>query len=197
LVGDLLASITIMKALPQSYSLDMQDLTPLLWDAVDQTRVSVKAMSKLISAIKPKPDVMLKRVDVGFAAATELADTLVRRSGLAFREAHAAVGRMIAKAVKEGKSQQNLKVEDLKDASREVLGKEIQISEEEFKGALDASKCVEARALIGGPAPRAIKSQLDLLKRTNKMHEKIAHTRMKAITKSEAKLLKEARRISK
>ena len=186
-----------MKALPQSYSLDMQDLTPLLWDAVDQTRVSVKAMSKLISAIEPKSDVMLKRVDVGFAAATELADTIVRRSGLAFREAHAAVGRMIAKAVKEGKSQQNLKVEDLKDASREVLGKEIQISEEEFKGALDANKCVDARALIGGPAPRAIKSQLDLLKRTSKMHEKIAHTRMKAITKSEAKLLKEARRISK
>ena len=197
LVGDLLASLTIMKALPQSYSLDMQDLTPLLWDAVDQTRGSVKAMSKLISAIEPKPDVMLRRVDVGFAAATELADTLVRRSGLAFRDAHASVGRMIAKAVKEGKSQQNLKVEDLKDASKEVLGKEIQISEEEFREALDASKCVEARAVIGGPAPRAIKSQLDLLKRTNKIHEKIAHTRMRAITKSEAKLLKEVRRISK
>jgi argininosuccinate lyase len=197
LAGDLLASLAIMKALPQSYSLDMQDLTPLVWDAVDQTRVSVKAMSKLISAIEPKSDVMLKRVDVGFAAATELADTLVRRSGLAFREAHAAVGGMVAKAVKEGKSQQNLKVEDLKDASKEVLDKEIQISEEEFKVALDVSKCVEARELIGGPAPRAIKSQLDLLKRTNKMHEKITRTRTKAITKSETKLLKEVRRISK
>lgn len=197
LVGNLLASLTIMKALPQSYSLDMQDLTPLVWDAVDQTRGSLKAMSKLVSAIEPKSDVMLKRVDMGFAAATELADTLVRRSGLAFREAHAAVGRMIAKAVKEGKSQQNLKVEDLKDASREVLGKEIQISEEEFRGALDIRKCVEARAVIGGPASRAIKSQLDLLKRTNKTHERIAQTRMKAIKKSETRLLKEVRRITK
>jgi len=197
LAGDLLGALTIMKALPQSYSLDMQDLTPLLWDAIDQTCDSVKVMSKLTGAIEPKPDVMLKRVEEGFAAATELADILVRRAGLAFREAHTVVGRMIAKAVKEGKSQQSLKVEDLRDAGREVLNKEIQISEEEFKGALDVSKCVEARALLGGPASKAVKSQLDGLKRATKTHEKIMRTRMKAITKAETKLLKEVKRISK
>ena len=197
LAGDLLGALTIMKALPQSYSLDMQDLTPLLWDAVDQTRDSVEVMSKLIGAIEPKSDVMLKRAEGGFAAATELADMLVRRAGLAFREAHAVVGKMITKAVKESKSQQDLKVEDLQDVSKEVLGKEIPIIEEEFNGALDVVKCVEARTLIGGPAPKAVKSQLDGMKRATKTHEKIVHTRMKAIKKSETKLLKEVRRISK
>jgi len=197
LAGDLLGALTIMKALPQSYSLDMQDLTPLLWDAVDQARDSVKVMSKLIGAIEPKSDVMLKRAEGGFAAATELADTLVRRAGVAFREAHAVVGRMIAKAVKEGKPQQALKVEDLRDASREVLGREIQISEEEFKEALDVGKCVEARASLGGPASKAMKSQLDGLKRAAKTHGKIVGTRMKGITKAETKLLKEVKRISK
>jgi len=197
LAGDLLGGLTIMKALPQSYSLDMQDLTPLLWDAVDQTRDSVEVMSKLIGAIEPKSDVMLKRAEGGFAAATELADALVRRAGLAFREAHAVVGRMIAKAVKEGRPQQALKVEDVLDASREVLGREIQISVEEFKGALDVGKCVEARASLGGPASKAVKSQLDGLKRAAKTHGKIVSTRMKAITKAETKLLKDVRRISK
>ena len=197
LAGDLLGALTIMKALPQSYSLDMQDLTPLLWDAVDQTCNSVEVMSKLIGAIKPKSDVMLKRAEGGFAAATELADTLVRSAGLAFREAHAVVGKMIAKAIKEGKSQQALKVEDLQDAGKEVLDKKIQISEEEFNGALDINKCVEARALLGGPAPKAMKVQLDGLKGTAKIQEKIRHTRMKAITKAETKLLKEVRKMFK
>jgi len=44
-IGDLIGALSIIKALPQSYNLDMQDLTPLLWDAVDQARDSVKVMS--------------------------------------------------------------------------------------------------------------------------------------------------------
>jgi argininosuccinate lyase len=197
LAGDLLGALTIMKALPQSYSLDMQDLTPMLWDAVDQTRSSIRAMSKLMSAIEPKPDVMRRRAEEGFATATELADVLVRRAGLAFREAHAVVGRMIAKAVKEGKSQQALRVEDLQDAGQEVLGKGIQINVEEFKGALDVDKCIESRVLPGGPAPKAIKAQLKGLKKAAKKHGKIMRTRMRTIKKAEAKLLKEIRRRSK
>ncbi len=197
LAGDLLGALTIMKALPQSYNLDMQDLTSMLWDAVDQTRDSVRAISKLMGAIEPKPDVMRKRAEEGFAAATELADVLVRRAGLAFREAHAVVGRMIAKAVKEGKSQQALGVEDLQGASQKVLGKGIQISVEEFRGALDFDKCVEAKVLSGGPAPKAIKAQLNGLKKVTKKHEKIMRTRMRTIKKAEAKLLKEVRRRSK
>lgn len=197
LAGDLLGALTIMKALPQSYSLDMQDLTPLLWDAVDQTRDSVRAMSKLVGSIEPNPAVMRKRAEAGFAAATELADVLVRKAGLAFREAHAAVGRMIAKAVKGGKSQRALKVEDLQDAGQEVLGKKIQIGAEEFKRVLDVDKCVEARILLGGPAPKAVKIQLKGLKKAAKKYEKIVHTRMRTIRKAETKLLREVRRRSK
>jgi len=197
LAGDLLGALTIMKALPQSYSLDMQDLTPMLWDAVDQTRDSVRAMSKLMGAIEPKSDVMRKRAEDGFATATELADVLVRRAELAFREAHAVVGRMIAKAVKEGKSLKALKVENLQDASQEVLGKGIQISMEEFNGALNIDKCVETRVLPGGPAPKSVKAQLNGLKKAAKKYEKIMSTRMRTIKKAETKLLREVGRRSK
>jgi len=62
---------------------------------------------------------------------------------------------------------------------------------------LDVGKCVEARASLGGPASKAMKSQLDGLKRAAKTHGKIVGTRMKGITKAETKLLKEVKRISK
>ncbi|MDI6819644.1 MAG: argininosuccinate lyase [Candidatus Hodarchaeaceae archaeon] len=194
LTGNLVGALAVMKALPQSYNLDLQDLTPLLWDAIDQTRDSLKAMSKLMGAIEPKPEVMRERAEMSFATATELADTLVRRAGLAFRDAHAVVGRMVARAVKEHKSPRALSIEDLQAACREILGKGISLTEKEFKEAWDAEKCVEARGTLGGPAPKVIKGQINQLRRAVKNREKLVRARARAIAKAETKLLKDVRR---
>ncbi|MCS7131832.1 MAG: hypothetical protein NZ934_03790, partial [Hadesarchaea archaeon] len=172
----------------------LQELTPFLWDAVDQTLDSVKIMSKLMSKIKPKPDVMRKRAQEGFAAATELADLLARRAGIAFRGAHAAVGRMIARAIVEGKSPDALTLDDLQTACREVLGVEVQLTEEEFKSALNVEKCIEVRPTTGGPAPRSVREQIKQLKRAAKTREKLRRARSKAIEKAEQKLLREVKR---
>ena len=192
--GDLFAALTIMKGLPQSYNLDLQDLTPLLWDAIDSTKESVRVMSRVMEMIKPKPEVMKKRAEGGFTSATELADTLVRATGMTFRDAHAVVGRMISKAVKEGKTPSKLTVSDLKAASRELLGKEVELSQEELKAALDIELCVKARSLPGGPAPKAMREQLNSLRKNARGLERLTKARMKGISKAEARLMKEAKR---
>lgn len=194
LSGDLIGALSVMKALPQSYSLDLQELTPLLWNAVDQTLDSVRIMSKLVGAIKPKPDIMRKRAQEGFAMATELADLLVRKAGVAFREAHAAVGRMVARAIEEGKSPDALTLDDLQAACREILGKEVQLTEDEFRSAFNLDKCIEARGTIGGPSPRSVREQIKQLRRAAKNREKLRKAKARAIEKAEEKLLKEVRR---
>ena len=195
--GDLFAALTIMKGLPQSYNLDMQDLTPLLWDALNHTKESAKVMSRMLGAIAPKPEVMRKRAEESFASATELADTLVRVAGMAFRDAHAVVGRMISKAVREGKTPSKLTVDDLGVASRELLGKEIRLTDEEFRAALDPELCVKARSLLGGPAPRAMNEQLNSLRKAARGLERLTKARIKGISKAEARLVKEAKRRSR
>jgi len=192
--GDLFAALTIMKGLPQSYNLDMQDLTPLLWDSVDHTKESVRVMSRMLGAIKSKPEVMRKRAEEGFASATELADTLVRATGMAFRDAHAIVGRMIKKAIKEGKTPSKLTMSDLKAASRELLGKDVQLTEEEFRAALDIELCVKSRSLPGGPAPKAMREQLNSLRKAARGLGRLTKARIKGISKAEARLVKEAKR---
>jgi argininosuccinate lyase len=195
-LGNLSGALAVMKALPQSYNLDLQDLTPLLWNSVDETRDSAGVMARLIGAIEPKRETMRKRAEGGFAAATELADMLVRKVGLAFRDAHAIVGRMVARASKEGRGPGELNIEDLRVTSKEVLDKEIRLTLEELREALDLDKCITARVLPGGPAPKAVKEQLKFLKRDVKYRTKLLRARRRAIAKAEMKLLKEAKRRS-
>jgi argininosuccinate lyase len=191
-LGNLAGALAMMKALPQAYNLDFQELTPLLWSSVDDARESAEVMTKLISAIKPKQEAMRKRAENNFAIATELADTLVRKAGLNFRGSHAIVGRMVAETTEKGRVATDMNLEDLRAASKEILGKEVNISKEELEEALDISKCIAARELPGGPAPKAVKDQLKLLKSEAKNYSKLVSARKRAINKSEVKLLKEA-----
>jgi argininosuccinate lyase len=193
-VGDLMGALFVMKALPQSYSLDFQELTPLLWDTVDQAKVTLEVISRVVSAVKPKRGVMHKRAEEEFAAATELADVLVREAGLSFRDAHAVVGKMVAEALKAGKSARELTVDDLQAAGRRVLRKGIQLAKGKLGRALDLEECVKKRSLPGGPAPGAVRKQLNQLKKVVEKNRKVISGRKKMFTKAEKSLLKSARR---
>ncbi|KUO43253.1 MAG: hypothetical protein APU95_00075 [Hadesarchaea archaeon YNP_N21] len=189
-IGDLFGAFEIMKALPQSYSLDMQDLTPLLWDAMDMTAESLKVMSKLVAGIKPNPVQMRRNAERGFSTATELADELTRISDMSFREAHAVVGRMVAKAIERGKNPQDITLEDLIEAHVEVLGKKVEIDETKLRDALNAQKFVEARNLPGGPSPKEVKRQISRLKKLKQRLREATKTKLKQIEMADERLLK-------
>jgi len=187
-LGELSGGISLMKSLPQSYSLDLQELTPMLWNAVDRTKSTLRVMSKLVRGIKPKPEVMFGRVESGYATATDLADTLVQVADLPFRDAHAVVGRMIANALREGKPLGKLSLEDLKASSREIVGREVKISEEEFKKALNPEESVRSRTLPGGPAPKSVKRQIDRTRKAVENLKKTVASREKALSEAEKNL---------
>ena len=194
-VGNLAGALSLLKALPQAYDLDLQELTPLLWNSVDEVSTSVGVLKRLIGAIKPKKEVMRERAERGFSVATELADTLVREAGLSFRDAHSVVGRLVARAIEDDKSTKELTVDDLRKASREVLGREISLRPEKWKAALDVDSCVASRAALGGPAPKSVRKQLKSFRLKSKQRSIIIKHWRNAINDSEVKLLKEARRM--
>lgn len=158
--GNLIGALGIMKSLTQAYNLDLQELTPLLWDSVDQTKESLDVIKDLVSGLEPKPENMKKNAQEGFAASTELANTLVRESEIPFRKAHQIVGRLSAKAIEEGKKLHELTLEDLNEASKDAVGEEVQIPEDKLEESLDLEKCVESRELVGGPSPKSVKESL-------------------------------------
>jgi argininosuccinate lyase len=84
----------MLKALPLAYNRDLQEDKEPLFDAVDQVKLALAAMSGLLATVRFERKRMQAAADSPFLAATDLAEWLVGR-GTPFREAHALVGGLV------------------------------------------------------------------------------------------------------
>jgi argininosuccinate lyase len=109
---------------------------------------------------------MAQRAEQGWITVTELADTLARDHGVPFRSGHAVASAFIA-AARSGPERPLSGM--LRDASREVLGREILYDEAALTEVLSPWHFVEVRKTLGGPASsetaRACRASHDLLNR--------------------------------
>src|SRR6516165_9079392 len=81
-----------------------------------------------------------------FLTVTELADTLVRREGISFREAHG----MVAEAVRAcGDNDEPTAI----SRALKSIHPSLRLTEEEVVRALDPEHFVHVRNIVGGPAP--------------------------------------------
>jgi argininosuccinate lyase len=160
IIGALQALLIVMKGLPLAYSKDMQEDKEGAFDSLDSLSLCVAAMAGMIRDMKVNRDRMKAAAGAGFSTATDLADWLVRRLNLPFREAHHVTGRVVALAEGRGVGLEELTLADLQ-------GVEPRISNEVFE-VLGVDKSVESRTSYGGTAPdnvrRAAQSWLDCLK---------------------------------
>ena len=146
--GDLVALLTLMKSQPLAYNKDNQEDKEPLFDAVDTLGDCLAAMLALIPNIEVRAEAMRSAALEGFTTATDLADYLVRK-GVPFRDAHAAVGRVVAYALDQGTSLDALSL----DILRELVGPVV---DADVFGVLDVDGSVAARSHIGGTAPEAV-----------------------------------------
>ncbi len=159
--GDLVSALTIYKALPYSYNIDLQEISPHLLNAIKITRDSVCIMADTIDTMQVKIDVMKAATAVGFITATELSDTMVRITKIPFRTAHQIVGALAMDGDKPV-------LERIDAISTKILGKrlsDMSLTQEAIDKALDVEKNIRVRSIRGGPSPdeceRMIKSRRD------------------------------------
>jgi argininosuccinate lyase len=100
-IGDLTGFLATMKSLPLAYNRDLQEDKEPLFDALDTLRLGLGAMAGLYRTLVFDADRMRSAADSPFAAATDLAEFLVR-SGMPFREAHAIVGALVRSSLQDG-----------------------------------------------------------------------------------------------
>ncbi|HIJ96222.1 MAG TPA: argininosuccinate lyase [Desulfuromonadales bacterium] len=96
--GNLMAMLTVMKSLPLAYNKDMQEDKEPLFDTIDTVKGSLKIFADMIREMRVNVGSMATAAGQGFSTATDVADYLVRK-GLAFRDAHEAVGKAVAYCV--------------------------------------------------------------------------------------------------
>ena len=98
LIGDLTGFLATLKSLPLAYNRDLQEDKEPLFDALDTVSRGLGAMAGLYRTVTFRPDRMARAADTPVAAATDLAELLVR-DGVPFREAHAIVGALVRRSL--------------------------------------------------------------------------------------------------
>ena len=152
-MGSLVSALSICKALPMSYNRDLQEVTPHLWRSMDWARSTVRILDGCVSTLKFNKARLLESSAAGFSTATELADSLVRITGMPFRVAHLIGGRIAASGHKPN-------LPELDTVAMEFAGfrpSEHGFSIEVLDNALDPRSNVALRSNTGGPAPTETK----------------------------------------
>ena len=151
LVGNLMALLTTMKAMPLSYNRDLSDDKRNVIDAVDTLLMVLPAMAGMMATLKFNTAVMRGQAPDGFTLATEVADWLAMR-GVPFREAHEITGQLVQLCERE-----NCGLADLSDA--QLHGVDARLTPE-VRQALTLEAALAARSGYGGTAPARVREQL-------------------------------------
>jgi argininosuccinate lyase len=109
---------------------------------------------------------MVQLAREGFAAGTELAAVVHRRTDLSARAAHRVVGNLVLRASKRGLRAPEVDAALLNESAREVIGRDLpELDDEAVRAALDPVAFVDAHALAGGPAPEAVRAAVGAARR--------------------------------
>jgi argininosuccinate lyase len=161
--GDLMAALTMVKGVPFMHTRDTgTEIYNTLWPAFEEFAMTAKLMTGVLATLEIKRDVMAKRSGQGFTAATELTDLIVRERGLSFRTAHHIVATVVTKLIAEGRGPEVVTSEMLDEAARTVVNTTLNLDEQKVRTALDPRENVEARRVLGGPSPGAVRESIRL-----------------------------------
>jgi argininosuccinate lyase len=160
------ALLMVMKGLPLAYAKDMQEDKEPVFDALDSLKLGLAAMAGMVEDLEPDLAAMKRAAAKGHSTATDLADWLVLKLGLPFREAHHVTGEIVALADAKGLTLKKLPLSELKSVEPRIT--------EEIYAALDVAGSVKSRTSFGGTAPTNVKREA---KRWIKRLEKAGQSR--------------------
>ena len=182
------ALLSMVKAVPTGYSRDFQDTKPPLWEALNLTLSSIKILALTFRKLKVNRDEMLRKAAESYALAMDLAEALVKHSGLSSREAHKVVGALVREAAEKGLKLSNLDLGFLSKTAKRVLGREISLPSQVFSRIVNPRLVLVERQTLGSPNPREVERMLRA--RVKAVRESRRNLKLKAskLRKAEAKL---------
>ncbi len=162
-LGRASACFQMLHNTPYGDIVDIEDdLQPLVDSLFQDAARVVLLLSEILDTADFDRERLADRAAANWITVTELADTLVREEGLAFRQAHAVVAEMVRECETEeaetGAPPQLSPA--LREASRRLLGGEIEWTEDKLRQVLSPRHFVEQRAHLGGPARPEIERAL-------------------------------------
>ncbi len=153
--GNLIALLTTLKGLPLAYNKDMQEDKEAVFDSLDTISLCLPIFTNMLKTITVNKDNMYQAAASGFTNATDAADYLVKK-GVAFRDAHHIVGKLVLLCTTNNLTLETLTLEQYQEISP--------VFTNDIYDAIAISTCVNERNVIGGPSPAAVTQHLELAK---------------------------------
>jgi argininosuccinate lyase len=149
--GNLIALLTLLKGLPMTYNRDLQEDKERLFDTADTVHATTQLMAAMLRNTNVNPTACNAAASDPALLATDLADYLVKK-GMPFRQAHHAVGAVVALAEKLGKPLSRLKLAELQSVDK-TFGHDA-------LGVFNLQRAMAKRNLTGSPGTKEVAKQL-------------------------------------
>jgi len=150
-IGNLVAMLTLLKGLPMTYNRDLQEDKERLFNTADTVRAAVRLFAAMLEQTRANREACRAAASDPAMLATDLADYLVRK-GLPFRQAHHAVGALVALAERLGKPLNQLTLAELRSVEKKF--------DADALGAFNLRQAMGRRRLTGTPGTQEVGKQL-------------------------------------
>jgi argininosuccinate lyase len=144
LYGHLMAVLTTLKGLPLTYNRDMQEDKLPIFMCSQTLMTTLLIVADMLRATKVNRARCEAAASDPMLLATDLAEFLVKR-GMPFRDAHHAVGKLVAQSEKTGVPLPKLAGKKYGSAAAKVF---------------DVQRALAARTATGTPSPKNVRAQL-------------------------------------
>ena len=151
--GNLISLLTVLKGLPLAYNKDMQEDKEGVFDSVETAEISLKILKEVIATMQVDTEKMAQACRKGHLSATDLADYLVRKQGIPFRDAYKMTGMVVVAAEAKGIDLSEMDLEDLRQIIPEIA--------EDVMAYIDLKHSMNARGSEGGTSTEATQKQLE------------------------------------
>jgi argininosuccinate lyase len=150
IVGALVQLLVVMKGLPLAYAKDMQEDKEGLFDALSTLALMIAATEGIVRDLEPDEKRMKAAAGEGYSTATDLADFLVQKLAMPFREAHEITGKIVSHAAANEKPLHRLSLAEMQGIDKRIPQEALSV--------LSVARSVASRTSYGGTAPKNVRA---------------------------------------
>ncbi len=177
-LGEAQAVFTCAHNTPFGDINDSEDnLQPLVFTMFADAGRALRLLAGVMRSAEVDREKLARRAGADFLTVTELADTLVRRTGASFREAHGMVARAVGACGADDRAGSIATVLAAQNPGLAMTGEEIE-------RALDPENFVRIRGIRGGPAPEVAAEALERAREEQTRMENWLRTRRLMVGKA-------------
>lgn len=160
IMGALVSGLCSLKNTPFSLCMDLFEAPGDYWNAHKEVLNSLGLIKETIRHSNLRKETAYQKTQQNFSTVTALADYLVRKFNISFVEAHDIVGSMVAEVIDKGLSINEMDRALVKKISKEIMGYELTVSQEDIKNVLEPCKNVRSKTSVGGPSKESVEKMI-------------------------------------